>query len=63
MTTLLKRTTSRCPKCHKPCPATVEQQDGKVHLKRRCMAHGEFSACIASDARFYWLAQGKEDQR
>jgi uncharacterized radical SAM superfamily Fe-S cluster-containing enzyme len=61
--TLLKRTTSRCPQCHTPCPATVEQQDGKVYLKRRCIAHGEFSACIASDARFYWLAQGKEENR
>lgn len=61
--TLLKRTTSRCPQCHRPCPATVEQQDGKVYLKRRCIAHGEFSACIASDARFYWLAQGKEENR
>ncbi len=61
--TLLKRTTSRCPQCHKPCPATVEQQDGKVFMKRRCIAHGEFSACIASDARFYWLAQGKEENR
>ncbi len=45
------------------CPATVEQQDGKVFMKRRCIAHGEFSACIASDARFYWLAQGKEENR
>lgn len=62
-TTLLKRTTSRCPQCHAPCPATVEQVDGKVFLKRRCIAHGEFSACIASDARFYWLAQGKEENR
>ncbi|MDP1592443.1 MAG: radical SAM protein [Prosthecobacter sp.] len=62
-TTLLKRTTSRCPQCRKPCPATVEQQDGKVFMKRRCIAHGEFSACIASDARFYWLAQGKEENR
>ena len=61
--TLLKRTTSRCPQCQKPCPATVEQQDGKVFMKRRCIAHGEFSACIASDARFYWLAQGKEENR
>lgn len=60
---LLKRTTSRCPQCHAPCPATVEQQDGKVFLKRRCIAHGEFSACIASDARFYWLAQGKDENR
>lgn len=62
-TTLLKRTTSRCPQCHAPCPATVEQVDGKVFLKRRCIAHGEFSACIASDARFSWLAQGKEENR
>jgi hypothetical protein len=37
--------------------------DGKVFMKRRCIAHGEFSACIASDARFYWLAQGKEENR
>jgi uncharacterized radical SAM superfamily Fe-S cluster-containing enzyme len=62
-TTLLKRTTSRCPECQKPCPATVEQRDGKVYMNRRCIAHGEFSACIASDARFYWLAQGKEENR
>jgi len=41
----------------------VEQVDGKVFMKRRCIAHGEFSACIASDARFYWLAQGKEENR
>lgn len=62
-TTVLKRTTSRCPQCHAPCPATVEQVDGKVFMKRRCIAHGEFSACIASDARFYWLAQGREENR
>ena len=41
----------------------MEQVDGKVFMKRRCIAHGEFSACIASDARFYWLAQGKEENR
>lgn len=61
--TLLKRTTSRCPQCLASCPATVELENGKVLLKRRCVAHGEFSACIASDARFYWLAQGKEENR
>ncbi len=60
-TPLLKRTTSRCPQCQKPCPATVEQRDGKVYMNRRCIAHGEFRACIATDARFYWMAQGKED--
>ena len=60
---LLKRTTSRCPQCLKPCPATVEKENGQVFLKRRCVAHGEASVCIASDARFYWLATGKEENR
>ncbi len=60
---LLKRTTSRCPVCHRPCPAEVWRTGGipsKVFLKRACAEHGEASVCIASDARFYWLAKGKE---
>src|SRR5258708_6578652 len=59
---LLKRTTSRCPICHAPCPAEVWRTGGissKVFLKRTCLLHGEASVCIASDSRFYWLAQGK----
>jgi hypothetical protein len=59
---LLKRTTSRCPSCHAPCPAEVWRTGGipsKVLLKRTCAQHGEATICIASDARFYWLAQGK----
>ena len=59
---LLKRTTSRCPVCHAACPAEVWRTGGvlpKVFLKRTCSEHGEASVCIASDARFYWLAQGK----
>ncbi len=60
---LLKRTTSRCPVCHVACPASVVKRDGRVYLDRTCAVHGEFSACIASDARFYWLAQGKEENR
>src|SRR5215212_4761976 len=61
---LLKRTTSRCPVCHRACPAEVWRASGspaKVFLKRTCEEHGEFSACIASDARFYWLAKGNPD--
>ncbi|HEV7927229.1 MAG TPA: radical SAM protein [Verrucomicrobiae bacterium] len=61
---LLKRTTSRCPVCHVPCPAEVWRTGGipsKVFLKRTCPEHGEASVCIASDARFYWLAQGKAE--
>jgi uncharacterized radical SAM superfamily Fe-S cluster-containing enzyme len=33
----------------------------KVQLKRTCPEHGEASVCIASDARFYWLATGKPE--
>ena len=61
---LLKRTTSRCPVCLAPCPAEVWRTGGilpKVLLKRACGDHGEASVCIASDARFYWLAKGKEE--
>ena len=60
---ILKSTTSRCPVCQRACPAVVEKSDNQVFLKRTCPTHGEFSACIASDARFYWLAQGKEENR
>ena len=58
---LLKRTRSRCPVCHAPCPAEVWLQNGpvpKVFLRRSCPAHGPASVCIASDARFYWLSRG-----
>ena len=60
--TLLKRTTSRCPQCHQACPAEVWQigtpEHSRVFLRRTCPEHGEAEACISSDARFYWLAQG-----
>jgi uncharacterized radical SAM superfamily Fe-S cluster-containing enzyme len=60
---LLKTTTSRCPVCHGACPAQVVKRENKVFMERTCAVHGEFSACIASDARFYWLAMGKEENR
>ena len=66
---LLKRTTSRCPVCHAPVPAEVWKvsegnggdsaaPNARVFLRRTCPEHGFAEACIASDARFYWLAQG-----
>ncbi|KAB2662128.1 MAG: radical SAM protein [Verrucomicrobia bacterium] len=61
---LLKRTRSRCVVCHLPCAAEVWRTGGiasKVFLKRVCPEHGETSVCIASDARFYWLANGKSE--
>ena len=59
----LKHTTSRCPVCYAACPAIVERRGRQVFLRRTCGAHGEHTACIASDSRFYWLAQGKDDNR
>src|SRR5271170_4614875 len=61
---LLKRTTSRCPVCRRACPGEVWRREGlqpAVFLKRTCPDHGEASVCIASDARFYWLARGKAE--
>ena len=61
---LLKRTTSRCSVCHAPCPAEVWRTGGispKVFLKRFCPEHGEAGVCLATDARFYWLAKGKSE--
>lgn len=61
---LLKWTTSRCPECHTPCPAEVWRTGGirsQVILKRTCPEHGQISAVISSDARFYWLAKGKAE--
>ena len=58
---LLKRTLSRCPVCQAECPAEVVRVAGEpaqIFLNRTCPHHGMFSACLASDARFYWLAQG-----
>jgi uncharacterized radical SAM superfamily Fe-S cluster-containing enzyme len=49
--------------CHVACAAEVRRESGapsRVFLDRVCPEHGEFSQCIASDARFYWLARGKE---
>lgn len=60
---LLKRTSSRCPICQAACPAEVLRVEGepaRVFLRRTCGVHGEASVCIASDARFYWLAKGRE---
>ena len=61
---VLKRTTSRCPVCRASCPAEVVRTGtvpAKIMLKRRCPEHGEASVCIASDARFYWLAKGRTE--
>src|SRR5262245_22966823 len=61
---LLKRTRSRCPVCHKSCPAEVWRTgafQAKVWLKLTCTEHDETTVCIAPEALFYWLAKGKAE--
>ncbi len=59
---LLKETTSRCPVCGRACTGEVwKRGDGaasSVWMVRSCPEHGEAEACLATDARFYWMAQG-----
>lgn len=60
----LKETTSRCPECLKPVRAEVWKTGGlqsQVMLRKVCPEHGSFEVCLASDARFYWLAKGNRD--
>ncbi|MBK1853882.1 radical SAM protein [Verrucomicrobiaceae bacterium 5K15] len=62
--THLKHTRSRCPVCHDLCPAEVWKTNAtpsKVYLTRTCPEHGEASMCISSDARFYWMSKGSDD--
>ena len=61
--TLLKRTKTRCPVCREECAGEVwkigfgERQ--RVVMRRWCGEHGGAEVCLASDARFYWLAKGE----
>lgn len=60
--TVLKTTISRCPVCRKQKPAEVVRVNRgdreQIVMRRRCECHGLQEFVIASDARFYWLAQG-----
>ena len=62
--TLLKQTTSRCPVCHRACPGEVWKtgdEPAQIFMSRQCAEHGEHTARIASDARYYWLSHGKPE--
>lgn len=57
----LKSTRSKCPVCHRLCPAEIWKCTGKpakVWLSRSCPEHGSHDTCLASDARYYWIAKG-----
>ena len=58
---LLKHTTTRCPICRTAVPGEVWREGvrpARVVLRRTCPTHGPAEAVLATDARFYWLAQG-----
>ena len=53
---LLKTTTSVCPTCLAPLPASVEERDGRVFLTKTCPTHGLDEALLADDARLHFTA-------
>ncbi len=60
--TVVKKTISKCHVCRHPAPAQVirQVQNGReqVVMRRTCEHHGTHEFVIASDARFYWHAEG-----
>jgi uncharacterized radical SAM superfamily Fe-S cluster-containing enzyme len=63
---VLKTTISRCILCHKMVPAEViriglPDGRGKIIMRRTCTDHRTKDFTIASDDRFYWLAQGNPE--
>ncbi|MEL6330315.1 MAG: radical SAM protein [Planctomycetota bacterium] len=58
----LKTTTSRCPECLTPVPAVVYEDDrGRVLMRKSCDIHGESTAVIAPDGRWYHHAVGRRE--
>lgn len=58
---LLKRTTSRCPRCLTPIAAEVIDRNGRMIMVKSCPEHGRFEVSIANDPRFYHLARGSPE--
>jgi uncharacterized radical SAM superfamily Fe-S cluster-containing enzyme len=64
----IKNTTTRCPVCEESMSGTVVKvrlPDGshKVVMRRTCLEHGFQETLLSSDARFYWHAQGRPENR
>jgi 7,8-dihydro-6-hydroxymethylpterin dimethyltransferase len=62
----LKTTQTRCPVCHRAIPGEVWREGvrpGVVWMRRTCPEHGAFSARLATDARYYWLALGESENQ
>lgn len=55
---VLKTTRSRCPECKAEIAARIIDLDGRVVMRKRCPAHGEFQVTLAKDRRFWHLSTG-----
>jgi len=45
-----RQTESLCPQCLKTIPATIHEQEGKVHISKECPEHGAFSDLYWGDS-------------
>ncbi len=57
-----RKTFSVCPECLKKIPAVVEEDDGKIFMRKTCKEHGDFEDVISSSAKYYkWTHYQKKD--
>jgi len=58
-----RKTFSVCPECLKRLPAVVEEDDGKIYMRKTCEEHGDFEDIISSSAKYYkWTHYQKKDK-
>jgi len=58
-----RKTFSVCPECLKKIPAVVEEDDGKIYMRKTCKEHGDFEDVISSSAKYYkWTHYQKKDK-
>jgi uncharacterized radical SAM superfamily Fe-S cluster-containing enzyme len=52
---LPRDTQSLCPECLVVVPAILYESEGRVFMRKQCVAHGTFRELISSDSRFFAL--------
>ncbi|MHA1456961.1 MAG: radical SAM protein, partial [Promethearchaeota archaeon] len=58
-----RKTYSVCPECLKKIPAVVEEDNGKIYMRKTCKEHGDFEDVISSSAKYYkWTHYQKKDK-
>jgi uncharacterized radical SAM superfamily Fe-S cluster-containing enzyme len=57
---LPRQTQSLCPECLRVIRATIEEADGRVFLRKRCLTHGAYDELLSSDATFYRLMLARD---